>query len=356
MAVLDLSPTFLTLDFQGDTIQLPYCWLYDNRPQNRATNGQKLTETVDLPLDILPETVSIEDDFLLIQWPGDESLIKYDLEKIQSVFSRKEHHPNYWTADNLTLRAHNYKEISSDPGARWLLLDDIVQNGLGVISQVPEQSEMVCEVAEWFSYVRTTNYGRYFDVKVVPDPNNLAYTAKGLPPHTDNPYRDPVPTLQLLHCLKADASGGDSILIDGFKMAEDLRALQPAYFELLSRQLIWFAFADDEVLLEHLTTVIGLRPDGRFHHIRFNNRSVQPFPMQSDVLLAYYEAYQAWEQMMHDPTYTYLFKLQPGDLIIFDNERILHGRTEYTLHGERHLQGCYADRDGLLSAWKNLKR
>ena len=61
---------------------------------------------------------------------------------------------------------------------------------------------MVAAVAETFGYVRETNYGRVFDVRVEAAPANLASTGLALRPHTDNPYRDPVPTVQLLHCLR----------------------------------------------------------------------------------------------------------------------------------------------------------
>ena len=84
---------------------------------------------------------------------------------------------------------------------------------------VPAEEGRVLEVAGTFGFVRETNYGRLFDVRVRPDPNNLAFTSARITPHTDNPYRDPVPTLQLLHCLTNAAVGGDSGLIDGFKAA-----------------------------------------------------------------------------------------------------------------------------------------
>ncbi len=83
---------------------------------------------------------------------------------------------------------------------------------------------MVAEVGDRLGFVRTTNYGKLFDVISVPDPNNLANTALGLGVHSDNPYRDPTPGVQLLHCLVSDAPGGDSLLVDGFAAAEQLRA------------------------------------------------------------------------------------------------------------------------------------
>ena len=93
----------------------------------------------------------------------------------------------------------------------------------------------VTDVVSLFGFVRETNYGRLFDVRSEADPINLAYTGLGLQVHTDNPYRDPVPGLQLLHCLANAAEGGDSVVVDGFKAALTLHAEQPQAFELLTR-------------------------------------------------------------------------------------------------------------------------
>lgn len=43
-------------------------------------------------------------------------------------------------------------------------------------------------------------------------------------------------------------------------------------------------------------------------------------------------------------------QLRPGDCAVFDNTRVLHARTGFTHGGRRHLQGCYADLDGVESA------
>ena len=43
-------------------------------------------------------------------------------------------------------------------------------------------------------------------------------------------------------------------------------------------------------------------------------------------------------------------------MLVFDNARILHGRTGFESTGARRLQGCYADRDALLSALAVLER
>jgi gamma-butyrobetaine dioxygenase len=141
-------------------------------------------------------------------------------------------------------------------------------------------------------------------VKTVVNPTNLAYTGLGLGAHTDNPYREPTPTLQLLHCLASSAAGGENTLVDAFRVVQDLPRSD---LELLAATPIRFRYADAATDLESETPVISLDA--------------------------------------------------PGDLFIVDNLRVLHGRTGYAASGgERHLQGCYADRDGLRSRLAVLSR
>ena len=107
--------------------------------------------------------------------------------------------------------AADWAAYLADDAVRLSLLDAVARYGAGLLRGVPAAEGMVTAVAETFGYVRETNYGRIFDVRVVADPANLAFTSRAIAPHTDNPYRDPVPTLQLLHCLRDAAVGGDTV-------------------------------------------------------------------------------------------------------------------------------------------------
>ena len=50
--------------------------------------------------------------------------------------------------------------------------------------------------------------------------------------------------------------------------------------------------------------------------------------------------------LIHDKKFTVKFSLQAGDILCFDNRRVLHGRTSFDPNsGQRHLQGYYMDRD-----------
>jgi gamma-butyrobetaine dioxygenase len=212
----------------------------------------------------------------------------------------------------------------------------------------------VTRTAELFGFVRETNYGRLFDVKTVVNPTNLAYTGLGLGAHTDNPYREPTPTLQLLHCLASSADGGENTLVDAFRVARDL---PPHDFDLLVQLPIRFRYADADAELEAETPVLSVDARGDVQAVHYNTRSVQPFRLPADAVGRYYEAYQRFGRMLEAPEYRIQFKLGAGDLFIVDNLRVMHGRTGYAATGgERHLQGCYADRDGLRSTLAVLSR
>jgi gamma-butyrobetaine dioxygenase len=218
---------------------------------------------------------------------------------------------------------------------------------------------MVAAVAERFGYVRETNYGRVFDVRVEGSPANLASTGLALTPHTDNPYRDPVPTVQLLHCHASAAEGGDTVLLDGFRAAALLREQDPGSFGVLTATPVSFGFDEPGTALRAWQPLIDLDPRGRIRCVRFNNRSTQTLRRPYDEVVAFYDAYRRWAELLGRPGLAVTMRLGPGDCLIFDNTRLLHGRSAFTGAGgrcDRHLQGCYADLDALASCLAVLGR
>lgn len=215
-----------------------------------------------------------------------------------------------------------------------------------------------------FGYIRETNYGRLFDVRVEATPANLADTSLAIGPHTDNPYRDPVPTVQALHCLVSSADGGETGLLDGFRAAAQLRAEDPMAFDCLSRTLVTFGYADATAQLRATKPMIGLNQSRLIREIRYNSRSMEPMRPRSgalpgeaaDEIHEFYIAYRAFAAILLRPSGTLRFTLAPGDCVLFDNTRILHSRTGFSAAGRRHLQGCYADIDAVESTVAVLAR
>ncbi|MEY8839741.1 TauD/TfdA family dioxygenase, partial [Cribrihabitans sp. XS_ASV171] len=94
------------------------------------------------------------------------------------------------------------------PLREWL--GQIVRYGFAKVVNAPVEPGALFRIVDLFGYVRETNYGRHFEVRTEVNPTNLAFTGLGLQAHTDNPYRDPVPTIQVLYCLESSAAGGEN--------------------------------------------------------------------------------------------------------------------------------------------------
>jgi gamma-butyrobetaine hydroxylase len=340
----------------GGVTRFHALWLRDNCPcgECRHESGQRLLDTRALPDDLAVVETSVNGTVDVAFSDGHRS--NFDADWLRGYAATHEpRRRRLWGAElQSDLPVARYDDVAAGgaPLRDWLAAVD--ELGFAILTGCGTEPETVTAVAERFGYVRETNYGRLFDVKTVVNPTNLAYTGLGLGAHTDNPYRDPTPTLQLLHCLASSAEGGENTLVDSFRVAQDLPA---GDVELLSSCAVAFRYADAETDLETETSVIAVDVRGEIQAVHYNTRSAQPFRLPEDVVGRYYEAYQRFGRMLEGPEYRIQFKLAPGDLFIVDNLRVLHGRTAYAASGgERRLQGCYADRDGLRSTLAVLSR
>jgi gamma-butyrobetaine dioxygenase len=337
------------------TLDMPWgsfdaVWLRDNCrcAECRHESGQRLLDTVAIPDDLALTSVNADDGTIVAVFSdGHES--RFDTAWLQEQVDGTPFRRRLWDAE-VELPVEHFDEVAAGGDAlrRWLAaVDDL---GFAILTGGPTEPGTVTRVAELFGFVRETNYGRLFDVRSVVDPSNLAYTGLALGAHTDNPYRDPTPTLQLLHCLASSAGGGENTLVDAFRVAQDL---DREAFELLARHPLRFRYSDDDTELEAEHPVLSVGARGELRAVHFNTRSAAPSP---DLPREWYDAYRTFGRMLGAPAYQIRFKLDPGDLFIVDNLRVLHGRTGYTEAGDRHLQGCYADRDGLRSKLAVLRR
>jgi gamma-butyrobetaine dioxygenase len=257
-------------------------------------------------------------------------------------------------AEKFPISEHD--RVERDPQALASWLASVRDYGMARMTGVPPQVGALENVVSLFGMIRETNYGRVFDVRYKPDPENLADSDLALAVHTDNPYRHQVPEVQLLHCLESDIAGGDSQLVDGFHAAERLRRESPEHFETLTTVPVRFRYETSDVILENEAPLILLDPLGRLKTIRFNNRSIAPLGVPAAKVLPFYEAYRAFHRLLTSPQMMLQFRLGPGDLVIMDNRRVLHGRSAYSSTGRRHLRGCYCDIDSLLSRLAILER
>jgi gamma-butyrobetaine hydroxylase len=362
--ILD-SGRFVALTLpNGERHRFHAIWLRDNAWDDKTRspgNGQRLITLGDIPADTTVSQAMIENGQLQLTFQPENRTIAFDHGwLVENAYDKASPGSPGWTSPEIqtwdsalgsNIPLADFSEVRGDKDAlaRWLA--GVRRYGFGKLKGGPVKPEALLEVAALFGYVRETNYGKYFEVRTEVNPTNLAYTGLGLQAHTDNPYRDPVPTLQILYCLENSAEGGENMVVDGFRAAERLREENPRGFDLLSRYCARFEYAGSAgVRLRSRRPMIELAPDGELVGIRFNNRSAAAITdVPFDDMADYYAAYRRLGEIIDDPSMEVTFKLSPGESFIVDNTRVLHARKGYSGAGSRWLQGCYADKDGLLS-------
>ena len=322
---------------------------------------QRLFDPTTLNSEISINTAIINEKFLEINF-NDGVKSKLDIEKLALEFSNddtvvKSIHKIKWNSTLENIKNFEYQDSFFDSKEMYDLLVSFYKYGFVIIKNIPTVDNFIVKFANSIGSVRRTNFGEFFNVQSKPDPNDLAYTSLGLSPHTDNPYRNPVPCIQLLHCIVSEVTGGLSTLVDGFTVTEDLKKENPDFYKILSEVKVRFKFIDKDVVLEDWAEMIKLDEQGKLKQVRFSPRLDFVPLMDKEKLELYYSARKKISEFYNSDEYRIEFKLTSGDLLMMDNYRLLHGRTSYDANeGMRFLQGCYIDYDSTQGKLKHLKR
>ncbi len=350
----------------GESSSYHYVWLRDNCPTARhKIVGEKLLDPLSIPLDIAPQRVQSTGDRLHIVWANDGHESNFDPAWLyansyeRNSRNSRRFQPTLWTTDQIRqhLPEMSYEAVMSDDEALLTWLRLLRQYGFTIIRQVPTERETVLKLAERINFLRNSNFGVLFNVESKPDPNSLAYTSVKLNAHTDLVSREAQPGLQFLHCLVFEADGGDSLLVDGFAAAEELKRLQPEDHALLTTTPVRYHYRDKETDVNAKFPMIRLDADGNYFEIRYSTALLAPLDIDPELVVPFYRAYQNFSRILRDPRFEFKFRLQPGDCEVFDNRRVLHGRDSFNPQsGPRHLQGCYIDTDDYLSRLHVLER
>lgn len=370
-ANIDSSGNFLTISGPDYDLRFHAIWLRDNAsdPATRSSgNGQRLITLHDIPASTRISNAEVHKDRLTVTFTPEGKTTTYDVAWLKAhAYDRPAPPPKGWTSPDVELwdsalnddvPTGNFKTLAQDRVAliRWLGL--VNRLGFAKVVNGPIEEQALFKIVDLFGYVRETNYGRHFEVRTEVNPSNLAYTGLGLQAHTDNPYRDPAPTIQVLYCLESSATGGENMVIDGFAAARRLQEENQEYFNVLSNHTARFEYAGEKnVCLRSRRPMIELAPDGELIAVRFNNRSLAAITdVPFDSMSTYYSAYRRLAEIIDDDKMSVTFRLNPGEAFVVDNTRVLHARKGYSGEGTRRLQGCYADMDGLRSTYNSLCR
>ena len=364
MARIVIDGRTLWIAEAGGRRALPPLWLRERSQepdQLDSYNQQRLYNNAELPLTLsVTEVEELPAGQLTIAF-SDGHRARFSADWLAAEAAMVPGHDGLparraWGADLSPLPKVAWSECAGAAGQR-AALEAFLALGLVVLTGVPNVDGTVLEVGRRFGYVRDTNFGPVFDVRSEPKAIDLAYTGLALAPHVDNPYRTPQPGIQILHCLVNDTSGGDSLLVDGLAIAEDLRRNDAEAFRLLTRTPIRFRWYGEEHEHVNWVPLIQLDLSGALEAVHISPRLDYVPLLEPAELALFYRARQALQARLADRRYHLTFRLGAGEAMMFDNRRLLHGRTAFDpREGQRHLQGCYIDLEGPRSLWRVLNR
>jgi len=359
----------LTIEWgDGRMSEFASLWLRDNLGADRdAHSGQRLIDVADLPPAPRIRSAALQDGCVRIEWDGEARPGLFELGWLAAHASgrgtlRPEMSPRTWLEAATLDAAQDFAWVSlaamrGHAPVRLAWLTRLLQDGLAFIHGLPAMDTAILDVMPLIGRVLETNYGLTFDVRSVPQPENLAYSDLGLGLHTDNPYREPVPGFQALHALVTSGEGGDSLFADGFALAAHLRATEPQAFAQLTTTPVPFHYRSSDVDLYAERPMIQLSTRGEISAVHYNSRSIAPVAVTAHEAPAFYAAYRRFATLLREARFQLRTRLESGTLAVFDNQRILHGRTAFTSARQpRHLRGCYLARDSVYSEAAVLRR
>ena len=146
-------------------------------------------------------------------------------------------------------------------------------------------------------------------------------------------------------------------MVDGYNVTETLKKENPDFYNILTQVKVRFKFIDKDVILEDWSELIKLDEYKNFKQVRFSPRLDFVPILEKKELDLYYRARKKLSDLYNSEKFRIQFKLEQGDLLMMDNYRLLHGRTEFDINeGNRFLQGCYIDFDSTEGKLRHIKR
>jgi trimethyllysine dioxygenase len=354
-AALECHPNALQVTWDdGSVSEYPWLWVRDHshddatlhpvtrqrqlftagvRPGLRGIDAHLVDDAVEVTWDDGAPASRLPVAFLAVHRAPAPATVRLPVERV------------LWDRETILERwptvAHDEVMGSDDGVAAWL--ERVATFGFCIVTGTPTTVDATEALVRRVGYVRETIFGGMWDFQADLAKADTAYTNLELLPHTDGTYSHDAPGLQLLHCLAFDGTGGESTMVDGFRIAAELRATRPELYEVLSTVEVPGQYLGDGAHLMAARPVFRHDHTGELVQVSFNNADRAPFLLPADEMERFYEALRAFEELANDHRLQWRRVNPPGEAMLFDNWRVLHGRAAYV--GHRHLCGAYVNRE-----------
>ena len=305
-----------------------------------AVRGLRLLE---IPADVEARRIAFDCDELRVEWSPDDHPSSYAAKWLRdNCYSAEEraqrkHRPRLWDG-SIAADAPRFdmSEAERDPAVRLAMLEAVHDYGFCRVDSVPTAEGQSQRLIELVGSQRQTHYGTYtLSNKSAVD--NVGDLTGELPPHVDETYRLSSIGITVFQVLRPSSNGGASTLVDGFEACRRLRERWPRDFDLLAATPItterydpgansggqsrWFVAR---------MPIIRVDADGDLSGIHLNERQIGPLDMPAEKIEPFYRATRRLLAIVYDPQMMITLPLPAGEGLLFDNQRVLHGRTAYT--------------------------
>lgn len=359
------EPPFAVVTWaDGQSLSCFSLWLFENSIAIDPVTRESTVDPGDLPGDdVLVDASLARDGRLLLTW-ADGRTSEVHPGWLRSIADGR-HLPNAGVGEPVVWSVSEWSEppsfdgtdVVTDDAVLKAWLESLCTYGLGRLRHTPVDRSFLRELATRIGPIRGSNFGDVFTVEAVLDADSTANTGLNLGQHADLPTRETPPGFQFLHCVENSVAGGASRMTDGLAVVAELAANHPVEYEALCTLRWTFANRAKDgdhrwigPIIDHgsLGSPLTMRA---FYPVR-----LAPHMDTADVPRGY-AAMRVFSQVAHDPRFMMRSRFEPGDLVGFDNRRVLHGRDEFDAGtGTRVLVGCYIDRDDVMSRLRVLHR
>ena len=346
-------------------LTLSLLWLRDHDPNEDTLHPQtqqRLIDTFRIPADLAARSIAVVDEgrTLRVEWQPDGRVSRYDAQFLAGLRADPEVLPAQrllWDGARIAAEVPqvDYPALLADDAVLRALLEQLDRYGFCMVEGVPATPAATIGVAERVAYIRMTIFGGYYDFTANLEHKDTAYTSMAIGPHTDGTYSLDAPGYQIFHCLAAQCSGGENVLIDGFNLAQIMRAEHAEDYRLLSSIGIPGRYLDHARGIQLMARRPLFRHDesGQLLQVSYNNHDRAPFVLEPELQRRFYRALATFARLCAEPSLHYRRLLLPGSLLLFDNWRLLHARDAYV--GYRRLAGAYLNREDVESRLRVLR-
>lgn len=337
-----------------------YIWLRDNCLTEKSRHGssfQKIYDFSESQKFPKPKSVNLTDKQLIIDWDEEpphrsifpmEWLMTYAYDQNSQDDHNSQHQSaqsNYpqqllWDRNFLHNNLFELNNFSVGISQEWK--DQLFRFGFSIIHDLtPQEHE---DFLSSLGPMVHTEAGAFYEVKSKPGANDLGDTNHALTPHTDYPNRDYPQLLVCFYMVENKSIGGESILVDGFRVAKDFSETYPDYFRVLTETPIQFRqfYTNWQYFYIRTTPIINLNSRGDIVGINFAHSHASNWHLPFAQMEEFYQAYATFFNYIKNPDYQYCFPMHKGDCLLMNNNRILHGRKSFdSSSGTRLLRVGY---------------